>query len=494
MKSALILYPHQLFTLEQLPGVDAVLMVEDPLYFGIDRQQPIKLHKQKLILHRASMRRYVEEVLWPAGLEVDYVELDGLLTSEDIFERARKFEQLYIFDPVDDVLTKRLLEARRADNSVSSFEFLPSPNFYLKNQEIQSYFSEKHEHVFEDFYQWQRERFNVLIGEDYKPLGGEWIINQQSVKLETNAQLPSFGVYGNNKFVEEAIEYVEKHFPDNPGDTDFVWPTNHQEALQWLDNFIEHRLEHFSEYQLSIDSKAMWLYHSALSACLNVGLLSPQEVVDRAVHKHGKKPVPLASLESFVRGVLGWREFVRATYLVQGRSMRTGNDLKHQRRLTPEWYQGATGIAPFDDLIHKLRSHAYANQGERQLVATNLMILCEIHPQDIHHFFDQLFIDSYDWVTTPNLYRATSFITRNASVGEVPICASNKILEISNYVKGDWCDVWDGLYWRFIDAHKDTLKQMPSMRSHVQELEKLDPDHRRIVGYRADDFINNFTS
>jgi deoxyribodipyrimidine photolyase-related protein len=334
MKSALILYPHQLFPLEQIPGVDAVLLVEDPLFFGIDRQQPVKLHKQKLILHRASMRRYVEEVLWPAGLEVEYVELDGLMTSEDIFDRAKKFDQLYVFDTIDDVLTKRLLEARRANNSISSFEFLSSPNFYLKNQEIQSYFDEDNKHSFEDFYQWQRERFNVLIGEDYKPVGGAWTLEQKPQKLEVDTQLPSFAVYGSNKFVEEAVGYVEKHFPENPGTTDFIWPTNHQEAQLWLDSFIEHRLENYAKFQIAIDNKAMWLYHSAISVSLQVGLLSPKQVIDRALNAHTKKPIPLESLEAFIRGVLGWREFIRARYLIDGRSMRSSNELKTQRRLT----------------------------------------------------------------------------------------------------------------------------------------------------------------
>ncbi|MCA9332921.1 cryptochrome/photolyase family protein, partial [Candidatus Saccharibacteria bacterium] len=175
MKSALILYPNQLFPLDQLPEVDSVLVVEEPLYFGIDREFPTKLHKQKIILHRASMRRYVEEVLWPADIKVDYISLDGLMTSEDIFERAKKFEQLYIFDPVDDVITKRLLQARRSDNSIASFEFLPNPNFYLKNYELQEYFSSKHKYLFGEFYQWQRERFNILIDDEYKPVGGKWM-------------------------------------------------------------------------------------------------------------------------------------------------------------------------------------------------------------------------------------------------------------------------------------------------------------------------------
>lgn len=493
MKSALILYPHQLFPLDQLPQVDAILMVEDPLYFGIDRELPIKLHKQKLILHRASMRRYVEEVLWPADIEVDYVSLDGLMTSEDIFERARKFEQLYLFDPVDDVITKRLLEARRSDTSVPSFEFLPSPNFYLKNQEVQGYFADKHMHIFEDFYQWQRERFNILIGEDYKPVGGKWIIEDEKYAGDSDEPLPSFEVFGSNKYVAEATKFMQEHFPDNPGDIDFVWPTNHAEAEAWLDSFIENRLEGYSKYQNRIDSKALWLHHSAISASLNVGLLSPQQVVSRALAHHAKKPINLASLESFIRGVLGWREFIRGLYLLNGRTMRSNNSLKHQRRLTEEWYTGSLGVPLFDNVVAKLLSHGYANQNERQLIVGGLMIMCEIHPGDIHHWFSKLGIDAYDWVTTPNVFALSQFLEDQAVINDPPICPSSTIIEASDYERGLWSDIWDGLYWRFVEKHASVFKQTPSMRSAVQRLERLDPDHRRIVGYRAEDFLNKFT-
>lgn len=92
MKSALILYPNQLFPLKQLPEVDTVIIVEDPLFFGIDREFPQRIHKQKIILHRASIQRYIEEVLWPANVNVDYVALDGLFTTQDIFDGTKPIE------------------------------------------------------------------------------------------------------------------------------------------------------------------------------------------------------------------------------------------------------------------------------------------------------------------------------------------------------------------------------------------------------------------
>lgn len=494
MKTALILYPHQLYPKNVLPQVDTVVMVEEPLYFGVDAQFPMKLHKQKLILHRASMRRYVDEVLFPAGLDVDYVQLDVFMTSGDVLDRVRKFEKVYIFDPVDDVLSKRLLAARRERAEGPSIEFLQSPNFYLKDQEVRQYFGDNHDQLFSDFYQWQRERFNVLIDENYKPVGGQWSFEEDGhKKLPKDHQLPSFGVFGSNSYVTDAVAYVNEHFPNNPGSTDFIWPTNHKEAAAWLADFMENRLDLFGMYQDSIDGKAAWLYHSALSSSLNIGLLSPQQVVEAAINRDKTSAVGLPSLEGFVRQILGWREFVRGGYVVQGSKMRSSNIFKHQRKLTAAWYNGTLGIPPFDDVAKKASDHAYAHHVERLMIVGNLMLISEIHPDEVNKWFGELFIDAYDWVVTPNVYGLSQFADGGSIATKPYISASNYIVRLSNYERGYWSDVWDGLYWRFIDKNSALIKNNPRLRPMIQRLERLDADHRRIINYRAEDFLNKFT-
>jgi deoxyribodipyrimidine photolyase-related protein len=261
MKSVLILYPNQLYPAKNLPQVDTVMMVEEPMFFGVDQELPMRMHKQKLILLRAAMRRYAEEVLWPTGVDVDYVDLDVLMKTGEVFDRLKKFERILIFDPVDEVLTRRLLQARRERPDVPAVEFLPSPNFYLKDQEVRQYFTERHKQPFAEFYQWQRERFNVLIGDDYKPVGGKWIFDDAKVsKLPANTLPPSFAAFGSNKWVEDATKYVTEHFPNNPGSVDFIWPTNHVEAHAWLADFVDKRLADFSRYAEALDAKATWMW------------------------------------------------------------------------------------------------------------------------------------------------------------------------------------------------------------------------------------------
>ncbi|MES2971685.1 MAG: cryptochrome/photolyase family protein [Patescibacteria group bacterium] len=494
MKSALILYPHQLYPAHDLPKVETVVLVEEPLLFGMDRIRPVKMHKQKLILHRASMRRYAEEVLWPAGYKTEYLDLDVFMSSEDVLERVSKVEQLYVIDPTDELLTKQILEARRKRTDLPNLTFLSNPNFYLKEQEIRQYFSERHKHPFEEFYQWQRERFNVLIGEDYKPVGGKWSYEDDKPrKLPADAVLPSFGVFGDNKYVADAVDWVNQHYPDNPGSDEFIWPTNHAEARAWLDDFVTNRLDDYATYLNTIDERSPWLYHSLLASSLNIGLLSPQEIVQAALDRHKKKEVPLASLESFIRQVLGWREFTRGEYLHKTASLRAQNVFNSHRKLTSAWYNGTTGLPPLDDVIKKLQRHGYAHQHEQRVIAGNLMLLCEIQPEQMMRWFTELSLDTYDWTLVPNVYGMNMF-TSGTSDNIPPVATSQDILEVSNYQHGDWSDIWDGLFWRFIEKHHALLAKNPHMRSTVARLSSLDADHKRIISYRAEDFLNQHTA
>jgi deoxyribodipyrimidine photolyase-related protein len=494
MKTVLILYPHQLFPIQQLPTVDRIYLVEDPLFFGVDSQYPIQLHKQKLILHRASMRRYVAEVLWPANQEVEYVELDPLFTTGDILSRLGDAETVYIFDPVDDVLTKRLLTARRENTPSLHIEFLDSPNFYLSEPELKSHLSGSHKMNMASFYQWQRERFNILIDDDYKPVGGKWSFDTENrQKLPKDHILPSFEVFGDHEEVQKAKNWANDHFANNPGSDDFIWPTSHGEAQQWLDDFMQHRIDDFGTYQDAIDATAPWIHHSILSSSLNIGLLEPQQIIQAALRRHAKKPVPLASLEGFIRQIIGWREYVRGAYITKGTLLRKSNGLKNERKLTDDWYSGNLGIPPFDDVAKKLQQHAYAHHIERLMIVGNLMLLCEVHPDEVYKYLSTFCIDAYDWVMVPNVYVMSQFTAENEITTKPYISSSNYIMKMSNYQKGEWSDTWDGLFWRFIEKNKTLIEKNPRMRMMITQLDKIDHDRRRIISYRAEDFLNQYT-
>jgi len=500
IQTALILYPNQLFAPELLPEVDLIYVVEDPLFFGTDTEYPLALHKQKLVFHRASMRRYVEELLWPNELNVEYIELHEIEFSADVLVRARAAgaEQVFLFDPVDARLDHRLAAALDGDiETPFELRILPSPSFLLKQTEVRDYLNDTAEHTFADFYQWQRERFNILIDKNYKPVGGKWSYEStHSGPLPTGQTAPGFNGFGDNAYVKDATEWAEKHFAANPGNvTNFFWPTSHVEASAWLDEFLKERLEDFSAYQEAIDGTAKFLYHSGISAALNSGLLTPQQVVDTALAFHEQSPVNLPSLEAFIRQIIGWREYIRGVYIAQGEALMKPKEStsRQARALASQWWDGTTGIVPLDDVIKKVIQNAYVPQVERQLVVNNLMLLSEIAPDEIYKWCMSLFIDAYDWVVAPNVYSAYQFNYLRGMVAVSYIAPSNTVLANSHYQKDVWCDVWDGLYWSFVERYKDMLAKDPHTKRITKQLTKLDDDRRRIVGYRAQDFLTTIS-
>jgi deoxyribodipyrimidine photolyase-related protein len=499
-KTALVLYPHQLYPIIDLPKVDRVYMVEDRLFFGADDQFPLRFHAQKLVLQRASMRRYVEEVLWPAEYDVEYLDFDPLRGSGDVFVMAEHDDvsTIKLFDPMDDELLRRVHSTIDKLEKHVDLRVMPSPNFYLQYSELKDFFhrEDDSEKSFAAFYQWQRERFNILIGANYRPVGGKWMFdNEKQQRLAPDQVLPGLSTFGDNKFVEEAKKYVAQKFPQALGSAEnFLWPTNHEEAGQWLTEFVEKRLDQFAVYEQAIDAKAPFLYHSLLSIMLNIGLLHPKDAIEAALHRHEKHPVPLDSLEHFIREILGIREYVRGIYVAHGENLRTKNYFKQANLLTESWYEGATGILPLDDVLMKVNEYGYAHQTERQQIIGNLMLLCEIHPVQVYQWFMEHMIDAFDWVVTPSVFAFSQFADGGAIAPEIKLFTSEDILSVSNYERGDWCDIWDGLYWRFIEKNAPGLKHDPAMKQALSALRHVNPNRRRIIGYRAEDFLKEHTS
>lgn len=496
--TALLLYPNQLYPVSELPAdIDEVVLVEEPLFFGTDDQYKLLVHKQKLVVYRAAMRRYIEEELWPAGFKVDYIEFHQLQTSADIVEKLKQFDHVHIFEFSDDVLSRRLVDAIKSHPEAPEMSVLSSSNFFISHQESDQYFSKPGSGDFLKFYQWQRERFNILINpETYKPLEGKWgVVPKNRQRVPKDAPLPSFQVFGSNDFMTEAAEYVQKYFPENPGSIqDIPWPTNRQEANTWLQEFIAGRLKGYDLYAEAIDGQAPWLHHSAIGPMLNMGLLQASDVIAAVTNEHVVSEVPIEDIESFVRNILGHREYARGVYRKKHVEIRTANSFQNNRRMTSDWYLGTTGLPPVDDVIRKVQARAYTHQVERSMILGNIMFLCEFHPDEVYRWFCEMFLDTYDWNAVPEVYGLSQGAAFDARGMGPLISSSNYILNMSHYEKGEWCNIWDGLYWRAVEKHAEKFAKHPTLKIAVKQHARIDANRRRIMGYRAEDFLKTKTS
>jgi deoxyribodipyrimidine photolyase-related protein len=191
---------------------------------------------------------------------------------------------------------------------------------------------------------------------------------------------------------------------------------------------------------------------------------------------------PLASVEGFIRQIIGWREYMRATYRTGGRQMRTANRLANQRALADGWWDASTGLAPVDLVISRVLATGYAHHIERLMVLGNAMSLLRIHPDAVYEWFMEMFIDAYDWVMVPNVYAMSQFAAGDTITTKPYVSGSNYLRKMSDLPPGEWTPDWDGLYWTFIDDHRAVFEANHRTRMVVSLLDKM--DHATLQGHR----------
>ena len=232
-------------------------------------------------------------------------------------------------------------------------------------------------------------------------------------------------------------------------------------------------------------------WHSVLTPALNVGFLTPTQVVKETLAFAKKNDVPLNSLEGFLRQIIGWREFIRATYEDHGVEMRTTNHWNHTRKIPPSFYEGTTGIPPIDDTIHRILETGYCHHIERLMVLGGFMFVCEFDPKEIYRWFMEMFIDSYDWVMVPNAYAMSQHADGGLITTKPYFSGSSYIRKMSHHKIGPWCEIWDGLYWRWVWNHADELAKNPRWSMMCAMAKKMDVSKRKTHLKNAEDFLSN---
>ena len=484
---ATLIYPHQLFA--RHPGVAKnrpVFLIEDPLFFGNDRHWPLAMLVQKLVLHRASMQAYAAE-LTAAGHQVTIVEVptDCGHNSGDLLESLSKspLKVLHLADPADDVLERRI--RRHASKHGIELVIHPSPNFLTPAPVLEKSCAGPKKSSMARFYEIQRKRLGILLEDDGSPIGGKWSFDTENRdRLPAHHPVPEAPRVEPDEWVLEAIDYVSSRFPNNPGRLEnFRWPVTRAGAREWYQRFLDERFHSFGEYEDAISTQHAYLFHSAITPMLNIGLLDPQEVVDRALSHALRHQVPMNSLEGFIRQVIGWREFMHGLYRHRGVTIRNGNFWNFTRPMPKGFYTATTGIPPVDRVIRQLLDEGWCHHIERLMILGGFMLLCRIRPDDVYCWFMELFVDAYDWVMVPNVYGMSQFADGGTFTTKPYLSGSNYVRKMSDEPKGDWCAVWDALFWTFIADHRDFFLKNPRLSMMARTWEKMSPEkqeqHRR---------------
>ena len=471
-------------------------------------------HKLRLAYFFSAMRHFRDEQR-DADRRVHYHEL----TSRKSDDRGRSFdevlrkdvekhkpEKLIVVEPGDYRVQQQLRDA--ADELGIEFEVRPDRHFYCTKQEFAKFAESRNSLLLEYFYREMRRRHDVLIDDDGDPVGGRWNFdddNRESFGKTGPENLPQRVSHRVNDTTRGVLEMVEQRFSSHPGHLDhFDLAVTRRQARYALKTFIADVLPNFGRWEDAMWSDEPFLYHSRLSAPLNIKLLNPRECVDAAVTAYRAGDAPINSVEGFVRQILGWREFVRGIYWWKMPEYAERNHFDHQADLPSFYWDGETDMQCVRDSMRHVLNHAYTHHIQRLMVLGNLALLLGVHPYKFHEWHMAMYVDAIDWVSLPNTLGMSQF-GDGGVIGTKPyISGGNYINKMSNYCgncrynfrqrTGENACPFTTLYWDFLARHDESLRDNQRMSFAMKNLERYrDEGQLSEIRERAEDFRKSWS-
>jgi deoxyribodipyrimidine photolyase-related protein len=488
MNKAVLVFPHQLF--EDHPAIEknsTIYLIEEFLFF-----RQFKFHKQKLVFHRSSMKFY-QDFLERKDLKVVYIDSDNELSRIRLLIPHLKqtgIEEIHFADVADNWLEKGIKETAEYIGII--VHEYPSPCFLNTREELNEYFGGKKKYSQTDFYIKQRKKLGILLDDNGLPAGGKWTYDTENRLKYPPAKKPPGVIFPSaNEHYKEASNYVNKHFHDNYGviSKHFVYPCTFDDSKKWFKEFLEKRFSEFGDYEDAIVATENILNHSVLTPMLNTGLITPRYIFETTLNYSERHKIPLNSVEGFIRQIIGWREFIRGVYDTSGSFQRTKNYWGFKRKIPESFWNGTTGIEPLDITIKKVLHTGYCHHIERLMVIGNFMVLCEFDPDEVYRWFMELFIDAYDWVMVPNVYGMSQFADGGLVATKPYISGSNYLMKMSDYRKGDWQLIWDGLFWRFMDKHRKFFLSNPRLGMLIKTFDKMAEERKNSLLSDAENYL-----
>lgn len=469
----LLVFPHQLFdpSILKKTGCTHIHLVEHTLFYGNRKYKyiaetkskspkaiPMKFNKRKLVFHRATMLVFLDECK-KAGLPITFHEkVDSMNDmkkplvgkSKVSLASIESFDIAY-FDPVDHELQSEL------NSSFPTATRLETPYFLFTTPQLMEYLGDKAPTSLSHsgFYTHSLNVNNIpYIKKSYDT-------ENRGTFAVKDVPPMDYDVY-ENKYLEKAVKWVEKEYPNNPGSVENMWiPMMRSGAKHQLKEFLKTDLKNFGKYQDAMVIQRPFLYHSRLSALLNVGLLTPREVVDETVsyYKKHRTKIPIASFEGFIRQVAGWREYERLIYVSLYPDMVMSNILKNKGKLTNEWYtrDEKKYLTPLNDAIDQAWEYGYLHHIYRLMVVANGMNLMGVEPYEAYRWFMEFAVDSYDWVMIGNVYSMGMWADGGKTMRKPYISSNAYIEKMSIGYDDDWGKYWRGLFYNFLQKHEKVI-------------------------------------
>lgn len=478
------------------PALDLVWMAE-----VADESEHVWSAKQRIAVFLSAMRHFAQSLRarqWPLA----YTALDapdnpgtlGLVLAADI---AR-------LEPVGLVMTApgdwRVLQAIRAVALAAALplDLRDDRHFFTTVRDFAAHAKGRKQLRLEYWYRELRQKTGILMAGN-EPEGGQWNFdadNRESFGKAGPVNVPPPTRFVPDTITLEVMALVNTRFSAHPGTlATFGWPVQRAQALVALQTFIAQRLPLFGQYEDAMWSGEPWLYHSHLSAAMNLKLLNPREVVQAAEDAYRAGHAPLAAVEGFIRQILGWREFVRGIYWTQMPGYLERNALDAQAALPAFYWTGDTDMACLKDAITQTLEHGYAHHIQRLMVTGLYALLLGVKPQAVHEWYLSVYMDAVEWVELPNTLGMGQFGDGGLMASKPYVASGKYIQRMSNHCKGCRFDPalstgatacpYTTLYWDFLMRHEVLLKKNPRMAMQLKNLARLDGPAREAIQTQA---------
>jgi deoxyribodipyrimidine photolyase-related protein len=463
------------------PEHDAILMMEVR-----EEASYIPQHKLRLAFFFAAMRHF-RDAQRARGRRVFYSELDHPENRGDFEGEIARWAQrtqpeaLVAVKPGD----FRVLEMLRATANKLGLplDIRPDRHFLCSDDEFSALAADHPKLILETFYRFMRRKLGILLAATGQPQGGTWNFDKQN-RAALDAKAPRIAAprrFPPDATTQAVLATVARQFPGSPGSLkDFAFPVTREQALLALDDFVENRLASFGRYQDAMRTGESVLFHSHLSGPLNLHLLRPVEVVERCLG--ALERAPLASVEGYIRQIIGWREFVRGVYWRHMPGYASLNALGAALPAPRLLWTGETEMRCMAEAIGNTIEHAYAHHIQRLMVLGQFCLLLGVRPYDVHRWHMSMFWDAIDWVSLPNALGMSQY-GDGGIMGTKPYCASgNYINRMSDYCRhcrydpakaaGEDACPFTTLYWDFLARNRQLLARNPRLRYPYMNLDR----------------------
>ncbi len=472
----------------------------------------VKHHIQKVVAFFTAMRNF-KDWMDDRGFKNVYYTLDHDDNQQDLVKNLtalikehdiEKFEYL----APDEWRLDQQLKDFCADLDIE-WEGYDTEHFLTKRKDVKKFFEGKKRLTMEYFYRDMRKKYDIMIQGNKEPEGGKWNFDQSNRK-KWDEETPIPHEKGFRKDVATIVKLLKDQGVNifgNIDETDFNWPTSRQDALDVLNYFCDNLLIHFGDFQDAMHTDQDYLFHSRISFAMNSKMLSPQEVIEKAVSSFREsektdKPIDISQIEGFVRQILGWREFMRGIYWMKMPDYQTKNVLENKNELPEFYWTGDTKMNCLKHSINNSLDNAYAHHIQRLMVTGNYALLTMTDPSYVDEWYLGVYIDAIEWVEITNTRGMSQWADGGVVATKPYVSSGSYINKMSNYCKDcsykvnkknaeeDACP-FNSLYWNFLDEKKEHFENNQRMNMMMSMLKKMDSEKLEKHKKRAQDVINH---